>query len=354
MVITENVFLLLGAIAVFSYGLKKISEQTGMLCGGRLNSIVRGATGNVFCATAAGILSTAVMQSSIATNMISITFVEKGIISFYTCAAIIMGTNVGTTMTAQLVSLSSAFDFNMSAIGCFVAFIGFLFTFSNKKTLKCAGGAMLGFGFIFIGMKLMTEAVQNFKYYQWFNNLFLVKSPVLLFLNGLVLTALLQSSSVITGVMTVLASLGLIGFRESLFIVLGSNIGTCIPVMLASANMSIPAKKAAFFNLVFNVFGAAVFFPPLVIFKGGIESLYIFSFSASRNIANFHTFFNLVLCVGILPFLKQFTALTEKMFDIICGCDSAYCGNSAKKHKHGKIKAKNTVKKSKTIDFKAF
>lgn len=348
MVIIENVFLLLGAIAVFSYGLKKISEQTGMLCGGRLNSIVHGATGNVFCATAAGILSTAVMQSSIATNMISITFVEKGIISFYTCAAIIMGTNVGTTMTAQLVSLSSAFDFNMSAIGCFVAFLGFLFTLSNKKTLKCAGGAMLGFGFIFIGMKIMTEAVQSFKYYEWFNNLFLVKNPVLLFLNGLVLTALLQSSSVITSVMIVLASIGLISFHESLFIVLGSNIGTCIPVMLASANMSIPAKKAAFFNLVFNVFGAAVFFLPLALLKGGIESLYIFSFSASRNIANFHTFFNLILCVGILPFLKQFTALTEKLFDIIYG------DNSVKKRKCGKIKAKNTIKKSKTIDFKAF
>lgn len=319
MSVVENVFLLLGAIAVFSCGLKKISAEVGSLCGARLSEAVGGATKSAAGAVFTGMVFTAVMQSSIATNMIAITFVEKGVLSFYSCAAVIMGTNVGTTFTAQLVSLSSAFDFNMTAIGCFVAFLGFLLTFSARETPKRLGGAMLGFGFIFIGMKLMAEAVGSFKGYKWFENFFTVKSPTAVFLNGLVLTALLQSSSVVTSVMIVLSSLGMVGLNNALFFILGSNIGTCIPVMIASLKMSAPAKKAAFFNFAFNVFGALVFFVPLALLGENVKNLGIFSFDAGRNIANFHTFFNLLLCVLLLPVLKPFCALTERLFDFFCG-----------------------------------
>lgn len=323
MQLAEDVFLVAGAIAVFLFGLRKMSNEISEICGSRLTTFVRGATSNRVGALLSGCISTALLQSSIATNMIAITFVEKQIIDFYTCSAVIMGTNIGTTFTAQLVSLSSIFDFNMSAVASLVCASGAFLTLFNNKTLKNWGGATFAFGLVFIGLKLMTDAAENFKAYAWFNNLFLVKNPVVLLLNGFVITAFLQSSSVVTSIMVVLASVGAFDFSSAAFMILGANIGTCLPVMFASAKMSEGAKKTALFNLIFNIFGCALYFVPLIVFKETIQQFTFFSnVHVGRNIANFHTIFNLTVSLVLLPVLKPFCKLVEKFYGFLYGTNA--------------------------------
>ena len=310
----KNVFLLCGAIALFLYALKLLAEGVSDLAGGRLKKIVQSATANRCSAVLAGTLCTAVAQSSVATNMIVVALVEKGIINFLSASAVVMGTNIGTTVTAQLVSLSSVSEFDATALGSLVAFVGFLFTVTKINRLKAVGKSMLGFGFVFIGIELLTSAVECFKGYAWFTGLFLVKNPFLLLLNGFVITAILQSSSVVTSVMIVLAGLGLLDFEKALFITLGANIGTCLPVIFASTSMGKESLQTAVFNLFFNVIGSVIFFPLLIIFKDFICQAEIFSQSTGRAIANFHTFFNLSVCLILLPFLKPLCKLIEKFY----------------------------------------
>lgn len=311
----ENLFLLCGAIALFLYGLKLLSNGVATLSGESMKKFVRGATSSRCGAVLAGLVCTAVAQSSIATNMIVITFVEKGIISFFAASAVIMGTNIGTTVTAQLVSLSTVSDFEISAIGSLIAFIGFLFGLTKSKTKKAVGEAMLGFGFIFMGIELLTGAVECFKGYSWFTGLFLVENPLLLLLNGFIITAVLQSSSVVTSVMIVLASLDLLTFKSATFIILGANIGTCLPVIFASLSMSKESFKSAVFNIAFNIAGCLIFFFPLVYFGENISQIPLFSGTVGRAVANFHTFFNTIVCIVLLPMLKPFCLLIEKIVD---------------------------------------
>lgn len=315
MAMFSEIFCLLGSVTLFLFGLKKTSREVGELCGGKHAGVIRAATGNRCFAVLAGALSTAVLQSSVATNMIAITFVEKGIIDFVACAAVIMGTNIGTTVTAQLVSLSSVFDFEPGAIGGLFAFSGLILTFLKSEKVKKAGGAALGFGFLFIGLSLMTSAASGLKKYYWFTSLFLVENPFVLFLNGIVVTAVLQSSSVVTGMLIVLSSVGLISFDTSIFLILGANVGTCLPVIFASADLRDEARKAAWFNLAFNVFGSALFFIPLLISPSVVFKIpFLSGGDIGRNIANFHTFFNTVVCLAILPILKPFCGFVEKIF----------------------------------------
>ncbi len=314
--VIKNILLLLGSIAVFLSGLKLISDEVSALSGEKMKKTIRAVAGTRCGAALAGCATTALAQSSIATNMIVIGFVEGGVMSFQQAAAAIMGTNVGTTMTAQLVSFSAAGGgFDITAIGCGFAFIGVLLKLFKSEKTRSVGGALCGFGFVFIGLMLMTNAVESFKNYVWFKNLFLVENPLLLFLNGLVITAVIQSSSVATGMMVVLGSLGLLPFEKSAFLILGSNIGTCIPVVFASANKSAEAKKAALFNVVFNAIGSFLFFIPLALLGSKVNSLPLFKGRAiGRKIANFHTFFNLAVCLILVPFLNGVCAFTEKIY----------------------------------------
>ena len=313
----ENVFLLLGAVALFLYSLKLLSEGVGEIAGERIKGVVQASTSNRVGAVLAGAFCTAIAQSSVATNMIVIAFVKKGIIAFISASAIIMGTNIGTTITAQLVSLSSVSEVNVIAIGSLVGFLGFVFTLQNKQTLKSAGKAMLGFGFLFTGIDLLTKVVEAFKGYAWFTNLFLVKSPLLLILNGFVITAVLQSSSVVTSVMIVLAELGLLSFQNAVFIVLGANVGTCLPVIFASLSMGKESIKCSIFNLTFNLIGCLIFILPLILFGSNIQSFKIFSFSQARAIANFHTLFNVCVCLILLPVLKPVCKLVDIFTDFL-------------------------------------
>ncbi|MBQ9710251.1 MAG: Na/Pi cotransporter family protein [Clostridia bacterium] len=344
MIIIQNVFFILGAITLFMLGLKYLSEGAQALSGNRVTSLVKRATKNRVSGAATGCLVTAIMQSSIATNMIAISFVQSGVCSFFSAATLIMGANIGTTITAQIVSFSQVSSFSMSALGGIIAFLGFLFLGRKSAVNQSIGKLLLGFGMLFIGLELMTAGVERLKNYSWFTGLFLVNNPILLFVNGFLLAAIFQSSSVVTSAMVILASVGLLDFYNAAFLIMGTNIGTCIPVIVASSKMSIPAKKAALFNLTFNLFGSAIFFLPVALWGNEIFSSGIFfgSFSGelARSIANFHTFFNFIVCLVLLPILKPFCAVVEKI------CDLLYLPRSSPFCKRGANKGHFEVRKS--------
>lgn len=315
---------LAGGVCVFSYGLKKLSREAGRLFGGRLGVFVRSATKTRIGGVAAGALSTAVLQSSVAVNVVAVTLVEKGIIDFASCCAVIMGTNVGTTVTAQLVSLSSVFDFDVGIIGSVALITGSLLVVisddGRRARLKNAGGSVIGLGFMFTGLSALSVSVATFSRYEWFVGLFKIRSPLVLFLNGLVVTAVLQSSSAVTSMIILLSASGLITFDRAAMIILGANAGSCLPVWFAATDMGDEARKSTFFNFAFNLFGALVFIPPLCIFGEKIDLFPYFSFpNVGKAIADFHTFFNVITTVGVLPVLKPFCSFVERIFNLVNG-----------------------------------
>lgn len=315
---------LAGGVCLFLYGLKKLSREAGDLFGGKLGAFVRSATKTRIGGVVAGALPTALLQSSVAVNVVAVTLVEKGIIDFVSCCAVIMGTNVGTTVTAQLVSLSSVFDFDVGIIGSTALVIGsVLVVFSvneRRARLKNLGGSIIGLGFMFIGLSSLSVSVSAFSRYKWFVGLFKIRSPLVLFLNGLVVTAALQSSSAVTSMIILLSASGLITFDRAAMIILGANAGSCVPVWFASTDMGDEARKSTFFNFAFNVFGALAFIPPLCLFGAKINLLPYFSFpNVGKAIADFHTFFNVITTVAVLPVLGPFCAFVERVFNIING-----------------------------------
>ncbi len=310
----RHILLALGGITFFLLGLKFMSENMEKLAGNKMQKVLRTFTNNRCAGVLTGAISTAVLQSSIATNVITVGFVSSGILTFYSASAIVMGANIGTTVTAQLVSLSGSELFDVTALGSLIAFIGFILMFFKNVKLECLGGVMAGFGMLFFGLDVISDSVAFFKNFQSFRNIFLVQNDLLLILNGILITSIIQSSSAVTSVMIILASNGLLAFESSMFLILGANVGTCFSVILASANKPVEARRVAYFNLLFNVVGTVVLFLPLSLFKTQISEVFLdFSGTIEREIANFHTLFNILVTAILLPLLKPFTSLLNKV-----------------------------------------
>ena len=309
----KYILLLLGGIAFFLFGLKFMSENTEEICGNKMEKLIKNFTKNRFSSVLTGAVSTAILQSSVATNVIIVGFTSSGILSFYSACSLVMGSNIGTTITAQLVSLSGS-GFDITAIGALISFIGFIFTFTKNEKLQKLGMIMAGFGMLFFGLSVISDSVSVLKNNRYVRAFFLVKNPLLLLFNGILITAIVQSSSAVTGVMIVLASNGLIGFEGSMFLILGANVGCCFSVILASKDKPSEAKAVAVFNLLFNVFGNVLLFLPLALFSEEVSLAFLnFSGGIERAIANFHTLFNVTVCMVILPVIKPFSNLALKI-----------------------------------------
>ncbi|MBQ3235814.1 MAG: Na/Pi cotransporter family protein [Clostridia bacterium] len=306
----QYIFLTLGGITFFLLGLKFMSDNMEKLTGAKMERVLRTFTKNRCAGVLTGAVSTALIQSSIATNVILVGFVGSGILSFYSASAVVMGANIGTTITAQLVALSGSSAFDITAFGGVIAFIGFIFSFFKNEKVNLLGGVMAGFGMLFFGLNVISDSVAYFKNFESFRDIFTVKNHLLLLLNGIVITAIIQSSSAVTSVMIILASNGLLTFESSMFLILGSNVGTCLCVILSAMNKPVDARRSAFFNIFFNSIGVAILFLPLSLFSGEIATaFYKFSGGIERQIANFHTLFNLFVTIILLPVLKPVTKL---------------------------------------------
>ncbi len=289
---------LLGGLGLFIYGMKIMGDGLENAAGEGLKSILEKVTKNRIIAVLVGAIVTAVIQSSSATTVMVVGFVNAGLINLAQAAGIIMGANIGTTITAQLVA------FKLDDIAPLFVFVGAaIVMFAKKKQKRDVGNIILGFGILFIGMGQMSSAMKPLRELPLFNEILSTVGQhwYLGIIAGAIITAVLQSSSATTGILVALATTGAIDIHNALPIVFGCNIGTCITAMLASIGTSKTARKAAVLHLIFNLGGTLIFIPVLI---SGVLANAVSNISpgdVSRQIANAHTVFNVANTIIMLP-----------------------------------------------------
>ena len=307
-----NLLLILGGVAVFLVGLTRISDNFSAIIGrGVERAIKKAAKSRTLCALIGSAVA-GVSQSSAAANMVVVSLADSGVLPSLSACAVIVGTNVGTTVTAQLVALTVDKELLVAAVGSLLAFLGLCLGLFKAEKIKALGKILSGFGFVFIGINLMTTFTKSLYNYDWFKGLFLVKSPLIVLLNGFFITAICQSSSVVTSMLVILSGGGIIGLEQAIYMILGANVGSCVLVIFAASIKGAVAQKTAVFNLVFNGLGAAVGF--LLMIGFGDSICLLLQKTAQTNsgaVANFHTVFNIASAVVALPLLKPVSRLTE-------------------------------------------
>ena len=293
-----NLLMLLGGLGLFLYGMQMMGSGLEAAAGNRMKRILERLTSNPILGVLVGAVITAVVQSSSATTVMVVGFVNSGMMTLRQAVWVIMGANIGTTITGQLIAL------DVGAIAPLFAFIGVvLVVFIKKQSVRYYGQIIAGLGILFIGMDMMSSSMAPLRESEAFVNLLTqFSNPVLGILAGAVFTAIIQSSSASVGILQALASSGVIGLSNAVFVLFGQNIGTCITAVLASVGTSRNAKRTTIIHLMFNIFGT-VLFTVICIFSPLTD--WVSSWtpgSPSAQIANMHTLFNIVTTLLLLPF----------------------------------------------------
>ena len=294
---TNSIMGLLGGLALFLYGMQMMSTGLESAAGNKMKVILEKLTANRFVGVLVGALITAIIQSSSATTVMVVGFVNSGMMTLSQAVWIIMGANIGTTITGQLIAL------DVGELAPLMAFIGVAaVVFLKNEKVRHIGEIVAGLGILFIGMDMMGSAMKPLAEMESFVSLLTkFENPVLGILAGTVFTALIQSSSASVGILQALAGSGVIGLKSAAFVLFGQNIGTCITALLASVGTSRNAKRTTVIHIMFNVFGTCIFTmlclaTPLIVF---MESLT--PGNAPAQIANLHTTFNVVTTLLLLP-----------------------------------------------------
>lgn len=310
MEIFNSVLMLLAGCGVFMAGMKMMSDGLEQSAGTGLKKLFGKISNNRFAGVGVGAAVTAIIQSSSATSVMVIGFVNAGVMTLIQAISIIMGANIGTTVTGILVSFSAL---DISLYASVLAFIGIMMTFLKNERVKKIGGILCGLGILFVGLDAMSSAFGNSSIKNVFANVFAtIDFPLLLILVGVVFTALIQSSSAATGLLIIMVGQGALTVESALFIVLGTNIGTCVTAIIASIGASVNAKRTAFVHLLFNVAGTVVFTVVLWIFSTQIVNVLSTLFvNPQMQLAWFHVFFNVITTCLLLPFVKQLAKLAE-------------------------------------------
>ncbi|MCK8817997.1 Na/Pi symporter [Natroniella sulfidigena] len=303
---------LLGGLSLFWFGMQLVKDSFYQAAGDNLERIMRLLTINTLASIVTGTLITMVIQSSSATSVLIVSLVNANLLSLEQAFGVIMGANIGTTVTIQL--LSFQLEDYLWLITLSGLLIYFLYLITKRRFLKYIARGVLGFSILFVGLELMALTMTSFKEAEWFINL-LAKStavPMVGIILGIIITALIQSSSALTGVIIVLAKLNLISLPLAITLSLGSNIGTCITGVLAGVGSSQAAKQTAWGQVLFNVVGVVAILPILPLF---IQLVRETSTSLPRQIANAHTIFNIYNVVIVLPvkglFIKAIVNLAK-------------------------------------------
>ncbi len=311
-----NIFFAFGGVAVMMMGMKVMGGGLEKFAGTGMKRLLGKVTTNRFAGVGVGVAVTSIIQSSTATTVMLVGFVNVGLMTLTQATNVIMGANIGTTVTAHIVSLSGVGSVDIGAIAAMIGCAGVLMAMlvKNEKTANI-GNILAGLGLIFVGLEFISIYTKEIMFftengnkvpYEWVQVIFRGDHfPLLLILIGLVLTALVHSSSTITSLMVVLASIDVLSFDNALFLALGSNIGTCLTSILSSAGTQVNAKRTAIVHLLFNTFGCLIFLAPLWIWKSKVGGLFnSISSNVGQQIAVFHTLFNVVTTALMLPFTK--------------------------------------------------
>ncbi len=292
-----TIFLLLGGLGLFLFGMKLMSDGLEQVAGARMRSILEFFTKNRFIGMLVGILFTAIVQSSSATTVMVVSFVNSGLMNLFQAAGVILGANIGTTVTGQLIA------FNLSDIAPLFVIVGVvMFMFSGKQNVKKIGGVLLGFGILFMGLSTMSDAMSSLKESpQILGILQSLTNPLAAILVGFVVTAVLQSSSATVGIVILMANQGMLKFVICPFLILGCNMGSCVSALLASLGGKKDAKRAAWIHFLFNIIGTVMFTIICVTFPltDFIENL--LPGQAPAQIATMHMLFNITTTLVLLP-----------------------------------------------------
>jgi len=299
---------LMGGLGLFIYGMKLMGDGLENAAGEGLKSILEKVTSNRLMGVAIGTIVTMVIQSSSATTVMVVGFVNAGLMNLAQAAGIIMGANIGTTITAQLVA------FKLDQIAPLFVFIGtVLVMFARAKKRREIGSIVLGFGILFTGMGIMSSAMKPLADSPIFTDILIAIGDNWLIgiIAGAGITAVVQSSSATTGILIALASTGTIDIGIALPVVFGCNIGTCVTAMIASVGTNKTAHKAALLHLIFNIVGTVLFIPFLGILGKFVQQLS--PNDVSRQIANAHTVFNVINTLILLPFTSYIIKFIDKI-----------------------------------------
>ena len=286
---------LLGGMGMFLYGMEMMSDGMKVTAGNSMRTILEKLTSNKYLALVVGAFVTMVIQSSSATTVMLVSFVNSGLLAFSQALGVILGSNIGSTVTAQIVA------FKVTDYALLLIAVGSLMTlFSKKDTIKNLGFVVLGFGLLFYGMKVMSDTMKPLRSDPGFNSILTsFENPFLGIMAGAIFTALVQSSSATTGIVITLASGGSITLEAGIPLIFGANIGTCVTALLAGLNASRDAKRVAVAHVTFNVIGVLLFCFWIPTFAEFISQT---SQNIPRQIANAHTFFNIVASLVFIPF----------------------------------------------------
>ena len=303
---------LLSGLALFLFGMKFMSESLQKAAGEKLRGILNSVTKNKITAVLFGALFTAVIQSSGATTVMEVSFVNAGIMTLEKSVGITFGANIGTTITSQLVSLK------LTAVAPFIIFIGAaIIMFGKKPILRKVAEVIFGFGALFLGINFMTGALGTLQDFPTIMGVFAsLENPVIAVLVGFILTVIVQSSSVTVSVLVLLADSGLVGLAACIYFILGANIGSCTPAVMAAMNANKDAKRTALVHVLFNVVGMIVISIIMIFAKeqviGGIAAINGAD-NYKRFVANADTIFKIFQCIILLPVSNQLLALVRKL-----------------------------------------
>lgn len=323
MTIINSLFFVLGGVVVFMMGMEMMGSNLEKAAGSGIRKLMGKAAKNRFAGIGTGAVITAVVNSSSATTVMIVGFVNVGLMTLTQAASVIMGANIGTTISAFIMALSSAgAAIDIAAIFAIVAFAGLMMTMVSKQDkIKRIGNILIGVGLIFVGLEFMSLSVNNLlksDVKEYIEGLFISlgnggqqltwQIPVL-FLLGLVLTALMQASSAITGIVITLATNGLMTLPMAMCVILGTNIGTCCTSLLSSIGTSTNARRAAVVHLLFNVLGCFIFIWPVIFAGEQIAQLLSFIPSVQWQVAIFHMAFNVFTTLILVWFTKYIVKL---------------------------------------------
>lgn len=317
MQLIQSMIWLLAGVGIFIVGMNFMSDALEKSAGAGMQKLLGKIVGNRFSGVGVGAAVTAIIQSSSATSVMVIGLVNAGVMTLMQATPIIMGANIGTTITGILVALKNDY-FNMAMY--LLGFIGVMLGFVKKEKVKTIGSLCCGLGLIFIGLNVMSspDAFGNALVKELFSNIFsVINFPLLLILVGAIFTALLQSSSAATGVVITMVGIGVMDLDLALFIVLGANIGTCVTALLASMGANANSKRVALIHFTFNTVGTVVFAAIIWIFRQPVIDLLTSCFpgndtmSLQMRVSLFHVIFNVTTTCMLLPFVKHLVAFSK-------------------------------------------
>ena len=302
-----TILTMAGGLGLFLFGMELMSDSIEKVAGARLRRILEIFTTNRFMGMIVGIIFTGIIQSSSACTVMVVSFVNSGLMNLYQAAGVILGANIGTTITSQLVS------FNLSKIAPLILLVGVVvMMFTKKEKVRKVAEVVVGFGILFVGLSTMSQAMANMKNEpQVVNLLMSLKNPFLATLMGFALTAIIQSSSVTVSIVLLLANQDLLPLPITLYIILGCNIGACATAMLASMTGKKDAKRAALIHLLFNIIGTVIIY--IALFVAGDQIVELIKFISADNgrfVANAHTLIKITQVILLFPFTGWLVKMT--------------------------------------------